>query len=111
LAASAVVVIVLPEPDARDVAADAEVAQVPSLYSVTVAASDIVRVNVGVSDEPDVPGDIAVYVIVGAVVSITNAFWLARLLAPTRDGRVRVALLPALSFTVPLFSVRLDVDT
>ena len=101
-AAKLVVVIVLPEPEVNAVAADTAVAQVASLYRVTVALSDNVIVNVGVNVEPNTPGEIAVYVIEGAVVSMIKSFCPEMLLAPM-IGRVRVALLPAASFTVPEF--------
>ena len=48
--------------------------------------------------------------IVGATPSITRALLLAKEPEAPGDARVRVALLPALSLMVPLFSERADVE-
>ena len=60
LAVKVDVVIVLPEPAVKAVAADAVEEHPESLYRVTVAASDKVIVKVGVCVAPRIPGEIDV---------------------------------------------------
>jgi hypothetical protein len=68
------VVIVWPAPVANDVPLEITVEQPPSLYSVTAAASVVVRVKAGVRVVPGDDGDMETYANVGGVVSTTIDF-------------------------------------